>query len=93
MYFERTQDIGACTLATFGTPKVVAGLTIDLLLDIIEDRVVEFNHLKFTPNYELEKALFEKGSSCNFCDSPNGIIQAYKNGNKLPLMDWLLKSS
>lgn len=93
VYFERTQDIGACTLATFGTPKVVAGLAIDLLLDVIEDRVVEFNHLRFTPNYELEKALFEKGTSCIFCDAPNGILHSYKDGNKNPLIEWLMKAT
>ena len=93
VYFERTQDIGACTLATFGTPKIIPGLTIDLLLDVIEDRVVEFNHIKFTPNYELEKGFFEKGSSCIFCDSPNGIIDSFQKKNKKPLLDWLFKTS
>lgn len=91
-FFERTQDIGACTLATFGTPKIVAGLAIDLLLDIIEDRPIDFNHLKFSPNYELEKALYEKGSSCPFCDPKTGIIPAYITGNSQPLIDWLLKT-
>ena len=92
VYFERTQDIGACTLATFGTPKVIAGLAIDLLLDVMEDRVVDFNHLKFSPNYTIEKGLFEKGSSCPFCDSPDGIIYSYKNNNSNPFLEWLLKS-
>lgn len=92
VYFERTQDIGACTLATFGTPKVIAGLAIDLLLDVIENRVIDFNHLKFSPNYELEKGLFEKGSSCAFCDDTTGIIAQYKMGTKRALIDWLLKS-
>ncbi|HUX99823.1 MAG TPA: ThiF family adenylyltransferase [Candidatus Deferrimicrobium sp.] len=92
VYFERAQDMGACTLATFGTPKIIAGLAIDLLLDVIEDRPIDFNHLKFNPNYTLQKGLFEKGSSCNFCDSPHGIIASYRNGNKQPLIDWLLKS-
>lgn len=93
VYFDRTQDIGACTLATFGTPKVIAGLAIDLLLDVIEDRIIDFNHLKFSPNYTLEKGLFEKGSSCPFCDSPDGIISAYKNNDLDPLLEWLFKSS
>jgi hypothetical protein len=92
IYFERAQDMGACTLATFGTPKIIAGLAIDLLLDVIEDRPIDFNHLKFDPNYTLQKGLFEKGSSCNFCDAPHGIIASYRNGNKQPLLDWLLKS-
>lgn len=91
-YFQRTQDIGACTLATFGTPKIIAGLAIDLLLDLIENRAINFNHLKYAPNYELEKGLFEKGSSCAFCDADTGIIAKYKNGSKHPLIDWLLKS-
>jgi len=90
VFFERAQDIGACTLATFGTPKIIAGLAIDLLLDIMEDRLINFNHLKFSPNYELQQGLFEKGSSCNFCDADKGIISAYKTGNKQPLIDWLL---
>ncbi len=92
VYFDRTQDIGACTLATFGTPKVIAGLAIDLLLDIIEDRVIEFNHLKFSPNYTIETGLFEKGSSCPFCDTPDGIIHSYKNKNSLPFLEWLYKT-
>jgi len=92
VYFERAQDIGACTLATFGTPKVIAGLAIDLLLDVIENRVIDFNHLKFSPNYELQKGLFEKGSSCAFCDETTGIISQYKTGTKRALIDWLLKS-
>lgn len=91
VFFERTQDIGACTLATFGTPKVIAGLAIDLLLDVMENRTIKFNHLKFTPNYELEQGLFEKGSACNFCDKEKGIISAFKNENFHPLMDWLMK--
>jgi len=92
VYFERTQDIGACTLATFGTPKVIAGLAIDLLLDITENREIDFNHLKFSPNYELEKGLFEKASSCAFCDPSIGIISQYKAGAKHSLIDWLFKS-
>ena len=91
VFFERNQDIGACTLATFGTPKIIAGLAIDLLLDVIENRIITFNHLKFTPNYELEQGLFEKGSTCNFCDEDKGIISAYKMGKNQPLLDWLMK--
>ncbi|MFX1295718.1 MAG: ThiF family adenylyltransferase [Promethearchaeota archaeon] len=90
VYFKRTQDIGACTLATFGTPKVVAGLAIDLLLDVIENREIIFNHLKYSPNYELQKGLFEKGSSCIFCDAQTGIIYTYKMGKKQHLIEWLL---
>ena len=92
VYFDRTQDIGACTLATFGTPKIIAGLAIDLLLDVVENRALDFNHLKYTPNYELEKGLFDKGSTCPFCDAKTGIISQYRTGNKHPLIDWLLKS-
>ncbi|MHA1650806.1 MAG: ThiF family adenylyltransferase [Candidatus Helarchaeota archaeon] len=92
VFFERTQDIGACTLATFGTPKIIAGLAIDLLLDVIENRTISFNHLKYSPNYELHQGLFEKGSSCLFCDTQTGIISAYKAGNNRPLIEWLLKS-
>jgi hypothetical protein len=91
-FFERTQDIGACTLATFGTPKIIAGLAIDLLLDVIEQRTIDFNHLKFSPNYELEKGLFEKGSSCLFCDAEGGIISEYKTGNRATLIEWLVQS-
>ncbi|NVM27955.1 MAG: ThiF family adenylyltransferase [Candidatus Helarchaeota archaeon] len=91
VFFERTQDIGACTLATFGTPKIIAGLAIDLMLDVIENREIEFNHLKFTPNYELQTGLFEKGASCTFCDADEGIIPSYRAGNKQPLTDWLMK--
>ncbi len=92
VYFERSQDIGACTLATFGTPKIIAGLAIDLLLDVIENRKITFNHLKYSPNYELEKGYFEKGSPCTFCDASTGLIAAYKTGNPQPLIEWLLKS-
>ncbi len=92
VYFERTQDIGACTLATFGTPHVVAGLAIDLLLDVIEDRKILFNHLKISPNFEVQQGFFEKGSSCPFCDNETGIISLYKTGNHQALIDWLIKS-
>ncbi|MHA1265447.1 MAG: ThiF family adenylyltransferase [Candidatus Helarchaeota archaeon] len=91
-YFDRTQDIGACTLATFGTPHVITGLAIDLLLDLMEDRPITFNHLKFSPNYDLEKGYYEKGSSCLFCDEKTGIIAAYRAGNTHALIDWLLKT-
>ena len=91
IYFERTQDIGACTLATFGTPKIIAGLAIDLLLDVIENHTITFNHIKYEPNYELEKGFFEKGSSCIFCDTPDGIISRYRLGNTQSLIQWLIK--
>jgi len=87
-FYDRDQEIVACTLASFGTPKIIAGLCIDILLDLIESRTVNFNYLKFNPNYTLEKKKFYKTDDCFFCGN-NGLYLKYKNNNKKALIDWL----
>ena len=91
IYFDRDQDVGACTLASFGTPKIVSGITMELITNLIEDREIAFNHFKFIPpKYEIERNNFVKGKfTCDFCDKEKGIISKYKNGDKNSLLNWL----
>ena len=87
-FFERSQETGACTLASFGTPKIIAGLCIDILLDIIEKRNLQFNYLKLFPNYKIETKTFHRSDDCPFCGK-NGIVSDYKSKNKNKLINWL----
>ena len=91
VYFERNQDVGACTLASFGTPKVVSGITMELITNLIENREIKNNHFKFTPqNYQIEAENFVKEKAfCEFCDKEEGIIFKFKSGDKNSLINWL----
>ncbi len=91
IYFDRNQDVGACTLASFGTPKIVTGITMEILADLIEGRELQYNHFKYLPpTYEIERNRFVKGKAiCDFCSKEEGIIYKYKQGNKNSLIDWL----
>ena len=90
-FFDRSQETGACTLASFGTPKIIAGLCIDILLDLAEDREINFNYLKYMPNYTIEKKIFHTSDDCLFCGE-NGISAEYRDGNKNKLLNWLFES-
>lgn len=91
IYFDKDQDVGACTLASFGTPKIVSGITMELITNLIENREIKYNHFKFIPQtYQLELNSFVKEASfCDFCDREEGIIFKYKKGDKNSLIDWL----
>ncbi|MHA1386379.1 MAG: ThiF family adenylyltransferase [Candidatus Helarchaeota archaeon] len=91
VYFDRNQDVGACTLASFGTPKIVSGITMELLTNLIEQREIKYNHFKYIPQtYQIERDLFVKGKAiCDFCDKDSGIISKYKKGDRNSLIDWL----
>ncbi|MHA1377075.1 MAG: ThiF family adenylyltransferase [Candidatus Helarchaeota archaeon] len=91
IYFDRNQDVGACTLASFGTPKVISGITMELITNLIEDREIKYNHFKyFPPTYQIERNNFVKSKEfCDFCDKEKGIIYNYKNGDKKSLVNWL----
>ena len=91
IYFDRNQDVGACTLASFGTPKIVSGITMEIMTNLIEGREIKYNHFKYIPQtYQIEQSNFVKGKEfCDFCDKEKGIIFKYKNGEKKALIDWL----
>ncbi|MHA1830596.1 MAG: ThiF family adenylyltransferase [Candidatus Helarchaeota archaeon] len=90
-FYDRNQETGACTLASFGTPKIIAGLCIDVLLDLIENRKIEFNYLKFLPNYTIETKTFFKADNCQFCGE-NGIASVYNKNYKKELLNWLFNN-
>ncbi|MFX1451408.1 MAG: ThiF family adenylyltransferase [Promethearchaeota archaeon] len=91
IYFDRNQDVGACTLASFGTPKVISGITMEIITNLIEGREIKYNHFKYIPQtYQIEQNNFVKGKEfCDFCDKKEGIIFKYKKGEKKALIDWL----
>lgn len=90
-FYDKNQEIGACTLASFGIPKVISGICIDILLDLAENRSLNFNYLKYNPNYSLETKTFIRSTDCPFCGN-NGIIFEYKNGNRTKIIEWLIES-
>ena len=91
IFFDRNQDVGACTLASFGTPKIVSGITMELIANLIEGKEIKHNHFKFIPQtYQIEPNNFVKGKAfCDFCDKEEGIISKFKNGDKNSLINWL----
>ncbi len=90
-FFERKQDTGACTLASFGTQKIISGFTMEIITDFIQNKKFEFNYLKYNPfKKEVETSLFEKGKDCVFCNEVDGIIKNYKSNKRDNLINWLL---
>ncbi|MHA1270161.1 MAG: ThiF family adenylyltransferase [Candidatus Helarchaeota archaeon] len=87
-FYDKGQETGACTLASFGTPKIIAGLCIDIILDIIEERYLNFNYLKYYPNYKIESKTFYSAENCPFCGK-EGVVKQFDGKNKLKLLDWL----
>lgn len=89
IYHDREQDGGACTLASFGTPKIIAGFTMDTLIDLLSKKQVPFNYIKYDHiSKDISKDHFEKATDCEFCGK-NGIIPLYKRGDKSALIEWL----
>ena len=89
-FFERKQDTGACTLASYGTQKIISGFTMEMITDFIQEKKIEFNYLKYIPyKREIETSFFEKGKDCIFCNENDGIIKDFELNNKETLLNWL----
>lgn len=92
-YFERNQDTGACTLATFGTQKIISGFIIEIIADIIQNKKLEFNYLKYLPyKKEIETNTFSRGNNCFFCNTNDGLIKSYRDGKIEKLIKWLVET-
>ncbi|MHA1315712.1 MAG: ThiF family adenylyltransferase [Candidatus Helarchaeota archaeon] len=92
IFHDRSQDGGACTLASFGTPKIIAGFVMDTLIDLLFNKDVSFNYFKydhFTKNINKDK--FGKAKDCEFCGK-GGIIAEYEKNNADGLISWLYDS-
>ncbi|MHC1591921.1 MAG: hypothetical protein ACXQS8_07535, partial [Candidatus Helarchaeales archaeon] len=86
---DRSRDGGACTLASFGTPKVISGFVMDAFIDLISGKKLQFNHVKYDhvlKNVTRDK--FEKARGCIFC-GPSGIVQRFSRGDLTGLIEWL----
>ncbi|NHI93923.1 MAG: ThiF family adenylyltransferase [Candidatus Lokiarchaeota archaeon] len=92
-FFERSQDTGACTLATFGCQKIISGFTLEIIADLLEEKPLTFNYLKYVPfKKEIETNMFSKGQNCIFCDSNDSLIKSYKENNYENLINWLIEA-
>ena len=90
-FFERNQDTGACTLASFGTQKIISGFTLEIIADLIQNKEIDFNYLKYLPyKKEIETNTFSRGKNCVFCNATDGLITNFKKGKLDDLIKWLI---
>ncbi|MHA1785437.1 MAG: ThiF family adenylyltransferase, partial [Candidatus Helarchaeota archaeon] len=90
-FIERSQDIGACTLASFGTQKIISGFCMDIITDLIQDKKLTFNYLKYDPyRKQVETSYFDRGQGCIFCNEKDGLAKEYKQKNIKKLFNWLI---